>query len=46
MKVFSSLDEIDIEWVRKKENVDYGYKGEFSPISLVDHVEGYHRNSR
>lgn len=38
MKVFSTVDEIDIEWLRKRENIDYGYNGEFSPIKIIDFI--------
>lgn len=36
MKVFSDCSDIDLEWVRKVESVDYGYRDEFSPIHLFD----------
>jgi hypothetical protein len=39
MKFFSSADGIDFEWVRKKEAVDYGYRGEFSPVHFVEQIE-------
>ncbi len=38
MKIFSSVDEIDTEWVKTKEDVDYQYDGDFSPIHLIDHI--------
>lgn len=40
MKVFSNADDIDIGWVKKIDHIEYGYKGEFSPMGLVDFIEG------
>ncbi len=34
MRFFETEDDIDIEWVKKVEEIDYGYKGEFSPLHL------------
>lgn len=34
MKIFSDFSEIDPEWIRKYEEIDYGYAGEFSPEKL------------
>lgn len=36
MKIFSSPEEIDIDWLKKEEEVDYHYAGEFSPLKLID----------
>lgn len=36
MKCFSTFDDIDLEWVRRKENIDYGYSNEFSPVKILD----------
>ena len=38
MKVFTSLDDIDIDWLNHDEPVDYNYNGEFSPTHLADFV--------
>lgn len=38
MKVFKSVEDIDVEWVKKSENIDYHYADEFSPIHLLDVV--------
>lgn len=35
MKVFSSSDDIDVEWVKKKGEIDYGYDRSFSPYYLL-----------
>lgn len=31
MRYFEKIDDIDWEWVRKEETVNYGYQGDFSP---------------
>ena len=36
--VFDSIDEIDPEFLRNRENVNYGYNNEFSPIHLIEHI--------
>lgn len=38
MKIFSSVDDIDAEWVKTKEDIDYKYNGEFSPVHFIDHI--------
>lgn len=38
MKIFSSVDDIDAEWVKTKEQIDYKYNGEFSPIHFIDYI--------
>jgi len=35
MKYFETVDDIDVEWVKEKEDINYAYKGEFSPIELL-----------
>lgn len=41
MKRFDSVQNIDPEWVKTKEDVDYGYHGEFAQIHLLDYLERY-----
>lgn len=36
MKLFSKVEDIDVEWIKKREKVDYHYNGEFSPKSFMD----------
>lgn len=36
MRIVSSLEDIDIKWIRKEEKVEYGYKDEFSPTYLIN----------
>lgn len=38
MKIIEKPEDIDIEWVKKRESIDYGYKGDFSPVHLLDAV--------
>ena len=38
MKIFSSVDDIDTEWVKKREPIDYNYQGEFSPTHFIDYI--------
>ena len=38
MKVFSSIKDIDVEWVKTREPVNYNYNGEFSPIHFIDYI--------
>ena len=39
MKSFSSVEDIDFDWVKTAEPIDYGYKDEFSPIYIKDFIE-------
>ena len=39
MKYFSSAMDVDIEWIKKREKINYGYNGEFSPIRILDIIE-------
>ena len=41
MKYFEKVDDIDWEWVAKKENIDYKYNNEFSPIHMLEQIEKY-----
>lgn len=38
MRIFNSTDDIDIQWIKNKQSVDYKYTGDFSPIRLLDTV--------
>ncbi len=38
IKVFNKIEEIDIEWLTKRENVDYGYEDEYSAKELMRRV--------
>lgn len=39
MKVFHSVYDIDIEWIKKNDIIDYKYKGDFSPKMLIDFLQ-------
>lgn len=38
MKIFQSVDEIDWAWIKKREQIDYNYNGEFSPMLFLDKI--------
>lgn len=38
MQVFQAVDEIDTDFIQSKEDVDYGYKEEFSPVFLIREI--------
>ena len=38
MRIFNNADDVDVQWIKNKQFVDYGYKGEFSPIGLLGTV--------
>lgn len=39
MRVFESAEDIDVEWIKTKEEINYGYKGEFSPLGIVGYIK-------
>lgn len=38
IKVFTSIEEIDVNWIKNRENVNYNYEGDFSPRKLINKV--------
>ena len=38
MRIFSSVDDIDAEWIKSREPIDYNYHGEFSPTHFIDYI--------
>ena len=38
MRVFNSPQDIDINWLRSNETVEYGYNDEFSPVHLLEMI--------
>ena len=38
MRVFKKVDDIDWEWVKSKEKVDYHYDGSFSPLKFIEEI--------
>ena len=35
MKYYNKPEDIDLEWVKNKEKVDYNYQGDFSPVAFI-----------
>lgn len=44
MKYFENVDDIDWQWVQKKEIIDYKYNNEFSPLHMIEMIEKYFEN--
>lgn len=38
MRIFSSPEDIDVEWIKEEADVDYGYQGDFSPTHFIDFI--------
>jgi len=38
MKIYQKPEDIDVDWLKKIEQIDYGYNGEFSPTRLIDNL--------
>lgn len=38
MKCFEKVEDIDIDWLTDLKPVNYNYKGDFSPIKLIDYL--------
>lgn len=38
MKVFKDSSDIDLDWVKRREEIDYKYDGRFSPINLLNKI--------
>ena len=43
MKYINSINDIDWNWVKTKEEINYGYSGEFSPINLIKFINSIKR---
>ena len=39
MRVFESIEDIDVDWVKAIEKIDYKYKGEFSPLGIIEYIK-------
>lgn len=46
IKVFKNVDDIDFEWVKKIEDIDYGYENEFSSINFIKIVKNESKKFR
>lgn len=40
MKVFEKPSDIDCQWVRRREKVNYHYENEFSPVHFLEEIAG------
>lgn len=38
MKYFKDFNEIDAAWISERAPIEYGYRGEYSPIHLIDFI--------
>lgn len=41
VRFYEEIEDIDWEWVKKVEDIDYGYNGEFSPIRILERIERF-----
>lgn len=39
IKVFETIDDFDLSFIKAKSNVDYNYSDDFSPMHLIDKIE-------
>lgn len=39
IKIFSTAEDIDVEWLKDRATVDYGYQGEFSPLKIIEIIQ-------
>lgn len=39
MRYYKNITDIDFEWIKKYENIDYHYNGEFSPIKFLGKIK-------
>lgn len=39
IKCFKTADDIDMEWVKRREPIDYHYNGEFSPVHVLEKLD-------
>ena len=38
MRSFRTADDIDMDWVRTRERIDYHYRGDFSPVGILEKI--------
>lgn len=41
MKCFNSYEDIDLEWIKREEKIDFGYNKEFSPLKILEIINSY-----
>ena len=39
MKYFNDISDIDVEWLKKREKIDYGYRNEYSPLNFLYQIQ-------
>lgn len=39
IKCFKTVDDIDLEWLKKRETINYHYNGEFSPVHVLEKLD-------
>ena len=39
MRYFSDISQIDMEFLKREETVDYGYNGDYSPLNFIKRIE-------
>ena len=39
MRFFDDVKDIDLEWLKSQNDVDYGYKGDFQPERLLEYID-------
>lgn len=39
MQYFSDISQIDMEFLKREETVDYGYNGDYSPLNFIKRIE-------
>ena len=44
MKYFKTIENIDFDWINSKKEVDYGYRGEYSPQKLIEEISRRNEN--
>ena len=40
MRYFETVGDVDVDWIKKKEQIDYRYNDEFSPKMLFEQIRG------
>ena len=35
VKIFDSFEDIDVDWIKRRDNINYDYKGDYSPLEFI-----------
>lgn len=46
MKIFSKPEDIDIDWIKERVDIDYYYQNEFSPIRFIDFITKHYAGQK